>query len=46
MQVFVHGDSDKRANIESDKRSKPDLDAESGLGEVEDVSHGSVISVV
>ena len=46
MQVFVHGDSDKRANIESDKRSKPDLDAESGLGEVEDISHGSIISVV
>jgi hypothetical protein len=44
MQVFVHGDSDQRANIESDKRSETDLDAESGLGEVEDVGHGSVIS--
>ena len=40
MQVFVHGDSDKRANIESDEHSKSDLDAESGLEEVEDVSHG------
>jgi len=47
-EVFVHVNSDKRANNESDKSSKPDLflDAESGLREVEDVSHGSVISVV
>ena len=46
MQVFVHVDSDKR--VQSDKSSKPDLflDAESGLREAEDVSHGSVISVV
>lgn len=43
MQVFLHGDSDKGANIESDKRSKLDLDAESGLGEG---GHGSVISAV
>ena len=48
MQVFVHVDSDKMANIESDKSPKPDLflNAELGLREVEDVSHGSVISVV